>query len=205
VRVPTEEIQERQTKGDATRQKILAAAAEQATVRGLAAVSLGDVADAVGLSKSGVFKHFQAKEGLQQALIEVVSQRFVDRVWTPARELPRGRARLEAVFERWLDWVEGEEHAGGCGLLAFAIELDDQPGPLREFLKSQQLLWADTVSRQFAHLREPPVDPLRCRQCAFEMKSLVLGYNHSRRLLDDDSARAGARAAFQGLLDRCAA
>ena len=36
------------------------------------------------------------------------------------------------------------------------------------------------------------------------MKSLVLGYNHSRRLLDDDSARAGARAAFQGLLERCA-
>ena len=197
-------IPERLTKGDATRQKIIAAASEQAAVRGLAAVSLNDVAEAVGLSKSGVFKHFQAKEALQQALVENVSEAFVATVWAPARE-QRGRARLEAVFENWLDWVEGEERRGGCGLLAFAIELDDQPGPLREFLKDQQILWADTLARQFARLHEPPLPADRCRQCVFEMKSLVLGYNHSRRQLDDESARAGARAAVQVLLDRCAA
>ena len=121
-------------KGDLTRQKILETAADQAAVRGLAAVSLGDVADAVGMSKSGVFKHFQAKEALQQALIEQVTGRFVEHVWTPAEALPSGKARLEVIFERWLEWVEHEASAGGCGLLAFAIELDDQPGPLRDGL-----------------------------------------------------------------------
>ena len=187
-------------KGDLTRQRILETASEQAAVRGLAAVSLGDVADAVGMSKSGVFKHFQAKEALQQALIEQVTDRFVEHVWRPAEPLPQGAARLKVIFDRWLDWVEHECSCGGCGLLAFAIELDDQPGPLRDFLKDQQLRWHRTVAREFAATRDPPLSHEEAGQRAFLMKSILLGYNHSRRLLDDEHARTMARAAFERLL-----
>ena len=187
-------------KGDVTRQKILAAAADQAAVRGLSAVSLGDVAEAVGMSKSGVFKHFQAKEALQQALLERLTERFVEHVWKPAEALPHGRPRLDMLFERWLSWVERESSAGGCGLLAFAIELDDQPGPLREFLKDQQLRWHRTIAREFAATHEPPLSHEDAGQRAFMLKSIVLGYNHSRRLLDDEHARAMAHAAYRRLL-----
>jgi len=187
-------------KGDVTRQKILETASEQAAVRGLNAVSLGDVAEAVGMSKSGVFKHFQAKEALQQALLEQVTGRFVEHVWTPAEALPPGAERLHVVFERWLEWVEREASAGGCGLLAFAIELDDQPGPLRDYLKDGQLRWHRTMAKEFAALRDPPLSREDADQRAFLMKSILLGYNHSRRLLDDEHARAMAHAAFERLL-----
>ncbi len=192
-------------KGDLTRKRILTEAAEQATVRGLSAVSLMDVAEQVGLSKSGVFKHFQSKEALQQALVESVIAQFEERVWRPAEALPRGEPRLRVVVERWLDWVDGEISRGGCGLTAFAIELDDQPGPLRDHLRWQQTLWQKIMTSEFARLREPPIDRGIADQAAFELKAMVLGYNHHKRLLDDAQARAMVMRAFEALLQRTAA
>ncbi len=192
------------SKGDLTRERILDEAAEQASVRGLSGVSLGDVAGGVGLSKSGVFKHFQAKDGLQQALLERVMERFTEKVWKPAEPLPPGAARLNVIVDRWLDWVDGESR-GGCSLTAFAIELDDQPGPLRDFLKAQQLRWHKALAREFAATREPPLSREEAWQRAYEFKALMLGYSHSRRLLDDEQARTMMLAAFRALLERPAA
>jgi hypothetical protein len=127
---------------------------------------------------------------------------FTERVWRPAEGLPKGEPRLRRLFEDWLEWVGDETSAGGCGLLAFSVELDDQPGALRERLKDQQLLWHRTLTSEFAATRQPPVSRERAAQAAFELKSIVLGYNHSRRLLEDEQARAMARSAFEALLAR---
>ena len=193
-------------KGDETRERIVSEAARQGSVRGVAAVSLADVADAVRLSKSAVFKHFQSKDALQMAVLESIVGRFTERVWAPAQALPPGRARLEAVFERWLDWVDGEStNTAGCGLMTAQIEFDDQPGPFRDYLKSQQVLWHRTLAHEFAALREPPLSREEADLAAFEMKSMALGYNHSRRLLDDETARRVARRSFEALVARAAA
>ena len=129
-------------KGEATRAKIIEEALHQASVRGYSSVSLNDVADAVELSKSAVFKHFQSKEALQFALIEHLTNRFRDSVWLPAEPLAHGRPRLDVIFDRWLGWVDGEHWRGGCPIMVAAIELDDQPGPLRDFLKERLTGWA---------------------------------------------------------------
>src|SRR5690242_20630104 len=99
-------------KGQVTRSRIVEEAARQGSVRGLAAVSLNDVAEAVGLSKSGVFKHFDAKEGLHRAVLEATVQRYLDVIWAPAVRLPQGPERLTLIFDRWLDWVEKEAGPG---------------------------------------------------------------------------------------------
>ena len=193
-------------KGEDTRERIVSEAARQSSVRGVAAVSLGDVADAVGLSKSAVFKHFQSKDALQMAVLESIIGRFAERVWKPAEPLPPGRARLDTVFERWLDWVDGENtNTAGCGLMQAQIEFDDQPGPFRDYLKSQQVRWHRTLAHEFAALRDPPLPRDEADLAAFEMKSVLLGYNHSKRLLDDQAARAVARRSYAALLARTAA
>ena len=189
-------------KGDETRSRIIAAAAEQATVRGLSAVSLNDVAEAVGLSKSGLFKHFESKESMDLSALRGVIERFVAFVWEPAEALPRGRSRLEAIFERWMDWAEVENAAGGCLIVAASVELDDQPGPLRDLLLEQQRKWGKTLAREFRALREPPVSDDEAASAAFQMKSFILGHNEMRRLMEDEGARRAARAAFYSLLDR---
>lgn len=191
-------------KGDATRARILDEAARQAAVRGLQSVSLHDVADGVGLSKSGLFKHFDSKEAMQMAVLNQTLDRFVEFIWAPCADLPSGRAKLEAIFERWLDWAEVENAAGGCLVLAASVELDDQPGPLRDLLLMRQKRWTATLAREIRTLRDPPVPDEEAEIAVFQMKSFILGHNDMRRLLQDDGARRAAKAAFDGLMDRLA-
>jgi AcrR family transcriptional regulator len=191
-------------KGEASRQRIIAAAADQASVRGLSAVSLMDVAEAVGLSKSGVFKHFDSKEALQGAVVDHVLTRFVDHVWRPAQDLPAGAPRLNFMLERWLEWIDGGA-SGGCPITPFVVELDDQPGPLLDNLRWQQTLWGKTLRNEFCALRDPPVDKAVATQAAFELLSLTLGYHHRHRLLRDAEARAMTVRAAEALIARTAA
>lgn len=189
-------------KGDATRVRILETAAQQAAQKGLGAVSLGDVAEAVGLSKSGLFKHFDSKEAMQLAVVEQTMARFTDFVWGPARDLSPGRPRLEKIFQCWLDWAEVEWPKSGCPVVTFSVELDDQPGPLRDYLQGQLRRWRRTLMREFAAIRSPPLDEHQTEACYFEMRSLVLGHSEARRMMGDMDARGLAERAFKSLLQR---
>lgn len=192
-------------KGDATRARIIEEALHQASVRGYGAVSLNDVADAIGLSKSAVFKHFQSKEALQMALLETLIDRFREQVWRPAEPLAHGRPRLDVIFDRWLGWVDGEHWRGGCPIMVAAIELDDQPGPLREYLKGSLGSWAAVVRRELSALADPPLAPEEAEQAYFEFKSLLFGHHQSHRLLNDAGSRAQAERAYRALCDRWSA
>lgn len=191
-------------KGDATRMRILETAARQAAVRGLAAVSLNDVAESVGLSKSAVFKHFASKEAMQFEALDATLDRFLEFVWEPCLSHAPGRDRLAVVFDRWLDWGEVENAEGGCLIAAASVELDDQPGPLRDMLKMRQERWRRRLVDEFQALTDPPLDKQAALAAAFQMKSFILGHADSRRLLDDKTARRAAREAFAALLDRTA-
>ena len=189
-------------KGEATRLRILEEASRQATVRGLAAVSLADIAEAVGLSKSGLFKHFDSKEAMELAIVEYVTQLFTEMVWRPAEPLPTARERLSRIFELWLDWEDKKWAEGGCPLMAFSVELDDQPGPVRDLLQKRLQQWKRTLIRQLQQLREPPLPEPEAQAAYFQMKSFALGHLDARRIMDDRDARRSAQAAFEALLDR---
>ena len=89
----------RRRRGNATRESILQAAADLASVEGLEGLTIGRLATELNMSKSGLFAHFGSKEDLQLATIDAARRRFVDHVVRPSRHLPRGRARLEALLE----------------------------------------------------------------------------------------------------------
>ncbi|MGZ9200415.1 MAG: TetR/AcrR family transcriptional regulator [Caulobacteraceae bacterium] len=191
-------------KGENTRARILDAATHQASVRGLAAVSLNDVADAAGMSKSGVFKHFEAKESLHLALLESMTGKFSEIVWEPAKSLKMGRERLAQVLDGWLRWVNGEQWTGGCPIMAATIELDDQPGPLRDYLHASLARWRNTMIHEFQALRDPPLPEAEAEQAYFEFKGYILSFNEARRLFGDDQARDRAMRAFDALCERVA-
>lgn len=186
-------------KGESTHARLIDEAMAQVTVRGLAAVSLADVAGAAGVSKSAVLKHFQSKEALQTEVVDAMIARFTAAVWAPAEPLAQGRERLDRIFQGELDWIDGEDRPGGCPLKAAAIELDDQPGPLRDTLKDSQIRWAKVLKREFRTLN-PEADSVALEILVFQFKGIVLAYGHSRRLLDDDTARAQATAAYRALV-----
>lgn len=189
-------------KGEATRARILAEAGRQAAVRGLSAVSLNDVAEAVALSKSGLFKHFDSKEAMQEALLIRTGERFIEFVWKPVENLSQGRARLERIFDLWMDWDSVENAAGGCLIMSASVELADQPGPLRDLVHGQLRRWDKRLGLEMQALRDPPLTEDQARMGVFQMNSFILGHHQSARFMGDADARAAARASFQALLDR---
>src|SRR5712691_5887824 len=115
------------TKGEDTRSAVLGSALSLATQLGLEGVTIGKLAEHVGMSKSGLFAHFSSKENLQVAVLEEATARFVALVVTPALKKPRGEPRVRALLDRWLDWSRADFLPGGCIFVTASVELDDRP------------------------------------------------------------------------------
>ncbi|HET7131431.1 MAG TPA: TetR family transcriptional regulator, partial [Gammaproteobacteria bacterium] len=172
-----------------------------ASVHGLEGLSIGRLAELSGLSKSGLFGHFGSKAALQRAVLESVVEDFRSVVIVPALRARTGIERLEKLFSAWLGWAMAER-AGGCPLLGAAVELDDRPGALRDYLVERQRAWLDCIARiavkavADGHFRRD-LDPA---QFAFEFNNLGLGFNFAHRLLDDASAKTRTTRAFEALM-----
>jgi len=189
-------------KGEQTREAILESAIRLASRVGLDGLTIGSLADELGLSKSGLFAHFGSKEELLVQMLERAAERFVEVVVKPALATPRGEPRVRALFELFLRWPEAVPQPGGCIFQAATVELDDRPGPARDRLVRMRRDWlavvAEAVRRAIAegHFRSD-LDP---EQFAFEMDGIALMWGHASRLLRDASADARASRAFEALL-----
>jgi AcrR family transcriptional regulator len=194
------------TKGDETREAILDEALALASRVGFTGLTIGQLAEQTGMSKSGLFAHFKSKEQLQLQTLEHGRQRFIDVTVRPALAVSRGEKRVRELFEGWIRW-ETQVVPGGCVFVTGAVEFDDQPGPMRDALVRDQRDWLDTV----ATVAEAAVSEgdfradLDPRQFAFDLHGLTLGFHHYARLLDDDQAEDRVRTAFESLLDRARA
>jgi AcrR family transcriptional regulator len=189
-------------KGEQTRQAILDQAARVASRLGLAGLTIGALAEQTGLSKSGLFAHFQSKETLQLEVLKHASERFIDLVIRPALAAPRGEARLRELFERWLTWCSGDALPGGCLFFAAAAELDDQPGPVRDRLVRDQQDLLDSIVQMFrGWVTEGQFRAdADAEQFAHELHSQMLGYSYYCRLMQDPAAERRTRKAFETLL-----
>jgi AcrR family transcriptional regulator len=193
---------ERVRKGDRTRAAILDEAADLASLVGLTGLSVGSLASHSGMSKSGLFRHFGSKTALQTATLKEGVDRFVATAVRPALTAPRGEARVRALFERWLDWATTKGLAGGCLFIAASIELDDQPGPARDYLVATQRDWLDVIARtaRFAVETGDFRPDLDAQQFAHEFNSILLGFHQASRLMRDPRAARRAEIHFNRLL-----
>ena len=189
-------------KGDLTRQSVVEHAAGLASRIGLAGITIGTLADDLELSKSGLFAHFRSKEALQLQVLEHAAARFTEVVIRPALAAPRGEPRLRALFTRWRRWPEESGLPGGCLFVQASVELDDQPGPVRDLLARQQRDLLDLVANVAGtgvaegHFRED----LDVEQLAHDFHGVILAWHHASRLLRDPKANARADTAFEALL-----
>ena len=192
------------TKGERTKAAILDEALRLVSRAGLDGLTIGTLADATGMSKSGLFAHFGSREELLLAVLGHGQAEFTKVVFQPALDKPRGLPRLRAMFVNWLDWTESAALPGGCPMIGGASEFDDRPGPVREMLASGQRTWIETLKRAVRPAvvegqLERDTDP---EQIAFEMFGIALVVHHHRRLLGYKKARERALAALDSLFKR---
>ena len=192
------------TKGERTRAAILDAALRIVSKSGLDGLTIGTLADATGMSKSGLFAHFGSREELLLAVLAHGQAQFNAVVFQPAMAKPRGIARLRAMFVNWLDWTESAELPGGCPMIGGASEFDDKPGPVRDMLAGGQRTWIETLKRSVRQAIDEGELPAQTDpdQIAFEMFGIALVVHHHRRLLGYPKARARALAALDKLISR---
>jgi AcrR family transcriptional regulator len=194
-------------KGEQTRTAILDEALKIASRLGLEGLTIGSLADATGMSKSGLFAHFGSREDLQLAVLEHAAQRYGEMVFAPVLKIERGLPRLRALFERWLDWAIASGLPGGCIMISAANEYDDRPGPIRDAVIANQHRGSAITQKavrlaiEEGHLRAD-TDP---EQISFELLGIVLATHNHRRLLGDKEARKRALIAFDQLIERHAA
>ena len=189
------------TKGQDTKSAILATGLDMASKLSLESVTIGSLAKATGMSKSGVFAHFKSKENMQIEILKYAARDFTDKVVVPALRTPAGITRIRTLIDNWITW--GGKLTGGCIFVSASTEFSERPGSVRDYLLHQQEEWIDTLQRiaQSAVKAGDFRSDINCEQFAFDLYSLLLGFHYYHKLLRDADTVRRQEKAFERLLD----
>jgi AcrR family transcriptional regulator len=191
-------------KAQDTKTRLLQVGVDQLSSAGLSGVTLGQLATAAGLSKSGLFAHFKSKDQLQIDLLDEAARLSDHEVLAPITKAAAGLPRLQALVDLWLGWSSRAGLSGGCPLAAALFELDDQSGEVRDHVTRLEAQWRGVLT---AHVQDaiaaghlnPDTD---IAQVVWEIQAIYLGHHASSRFLRDPMARSRAITAFDALIDR---
>jgi AcrR family transcriptional regulator len=187
--------------GDRSRRNILKVAVDLASQEGLEGLTIGRLAAATGMSKSGLFAHFGSKEELQLATLEAARAIFIDNVIRPAQEAAEGLCRLQKLCEVWLEYASRQVFRGGCFFSAASAEFDGRPGAVHDRVAEIMKEWLFTLQEAVtaavrAGQLDSTIDPA---QVAFEINALEMGANWAFQLYHDAKVFA---LAHDGIFER---
>jgi AcrR family transcriptional regulator len=189
------------TRGKDTKQTILQVGLDMASQLGLESVTIGALAKATNMSKSGLFAHFQSKENLQIEILGYAAHRFSEGVIVPALSAEAGIPRIKALVDNWTGWTS--ELTGGCIFVSASIDFSDRPGKVREVLLQQQNEWIECLRRvaeSAVRVGDFRAD-IDSDQFAFDLYSLLLGFHLYHTMLNDADTRKRQEAALDRLTD----
>jgi AcrR family transcriptional regulator len=188
------------SKGKDTKLEILEKGLDMASQVGLEAISIGSLAKAMKMSKSGLFAHFNAKENLQIEILGYAARLFADKVIRPSLQVKRGISRIRALVENWINW--SSKLSGGCIFVSASIDFSERVGNVRNHLLLQQEQWIDTLRRigQSAVKAGEFQTDSDCDQFAYDLYSLLLGFHYYDRLLQNPKISQHNEKAIEQLL-----
>lgn len=182
-------------RGAETRDAILFGAVGLASIEGLEGLTLGVLADRLGLSKSGLYAHFGSKAELQLATFARARETFVEEAMRPAFSEPRGLPRVWGLVLSFLSYLDRAVFAGGCFISGAVAEFDTRSGPVHDAVVEAMADWRWSMVRaveaavEAGHL-VPETD---ASQLGFELCAILQGTNFQHQILSDPQ-----------VLDRCA-
>lgn len=192
----------RRVRGDRSRRAVLDLAVQDASVRGLEALTLGSLASRLPVNKSGIAGLFGGKEGLQLAAVEHARGMFVEAVVEPAREAGAGLERLWSLVRCWADYSRRRVFAGGCFFRTVEVEFDTQDGAVRDAVVAAHRDWTSYLRRhaELAVQAGELAAGTGVDQLAFEITAMLNAANDGSLLLGDDAVYDRALAAVRGAL-----
>ncbi len=189
------------SQGEQTRQVILARALKIAAREGLAALTIGRLAEELRMSKSGLFAHFHSKRALELATLEMAREVFADAVLRPAQASRGGIERLWNLCDLWLQHIERRIFSGAYFFTGAFFEYADRPGPIAGAITRVAQEWFNTLRKavQEAQEQEEINRDAEAKQVAWELNGRLVGAYWAYLLEGGDCCRE-ARAALLGRL-----
>jgi AcrR family transcriptional regulator len=189
---------------NSTRERILHQGLALMSQSGLGGVTLGVLAEQVGMSKSGLFAHFRSKEDVQIELLSHMAEFAAAHVVEPSMTASEGLPRLRALVSNWFGWAQRAGLPGGCPVAAGLFEFDDIEGRVRNKILEMEAQWRRLLTGlvvravELGHFRRD----LDVDQFVWELCGIYLGHHAANRFLRASDADARAQIAFKALLDR---
>ena len=126
------------SKGEDTRQRIIAAAAPLFNQQGYAGCALKDIMDATGLEKGGIYRHFDSKEELAVEAFDYAWAVSMALHWQGIEDVPNHVDRLKCHIA---SFVRRSSIPGGCPLLNTGVDSDNGNPVLREHVQKALRGW----------------------------------------------------------------
>jgi AcrR family transcriptional regulator len=183
-----------------SRHATLDAAVQVASVVGLDGVTIGSLAEELGMSKSGLVGRFGSKQELQLATLERAANVFREVVYDRAAGAPEGLARLNAICDAWIAYLARPPFPGGCFMTTVSVEFDARDGPIADAVRTFMRRWLRALEHQArlavdaGELQSDPAD------VAFTLNALAVGANCDFQLHRDERSLRRARAAMAAVL-----
>lgn len=189
---------------DADRDLTLRAAVDIASVVGLECLTIGRLAETLGMSKSGLVGRFGSKEQLQLATLELAVDMFRVAVYEPAATEPAGCVRLLAICDGWIRYIGEPCFPGGCFLTTASVEFDAREGPVHDAVELALKRWlrvldAEATTAVAAGELPSDTDPA---EVAFTLNALAVGTNCDYQLHGEARALERGRRAMATVLAR---
>ncbi|GGV30672.1 TetR/AcrR family transcriptional regulator [Streptomyces spectabilis] len=171
---------------------------------GLDGITIGRLAEELEMSKSGVHKHFGAKETLQISTLDKAFVDFWHRVVEPALAEPPGLRRLRAVCANSVGYLEEPLLPGGCLMTAALTEYDGRPGRVRDAVAEVWSRWREQLRADLTAAVDNGELPagFDIDQALFEIVAAGLALNAAMQLQHDRAAVGRADRAIERALSQ---
>jgi AcrR family transcriptional regulator len=189
-----------------SRAETLDAGVALASTIGLEGLTIGGLAEQLGMSKSGLVGRFGSKQELQLAVLGKAAEMFRDAVYEQAEASPAGLQRLRAICDAWVAYLARPPFPGGCFLTTASVEFDARPGPVNDQVKRTMRTWLRVLEREAraavdAGELSADVEPA---EVAFTLNALAVGANCDFQLHRDSRSLERARRAMEAVLSGAA-
>ncbi|MBV8137773.1 MAG: TetR/AcrR family transcriptional regulator [Deltaproteobacteria bacterium] len=131
------------TKGQKTRDRIIAEAANVFNQRGFEGCSMSDLMAATGLEKGGIYRHFSSKEELAAEAFDYAWKLAFETRTHDLEQVPNSVEKLKRFIANFVE--RRTSVPGGCPVLNTAVEADDGNPLLRERVRNAWRAWRDTL------------------------------------------------------------
>lgn len=168
---------------------------------GFESVSISTLAKEVGMSKSGLFAHFNSKEKMHLMILDHAASSFSNDIFKKALSKPRGLPRLKAIIKNWINWYKAGQ-GGSCPFVAASVEYDSKSGPVKDSIKEhvQRLInsleYTTQICIEEGHFHKD-TDP---KKFSFELYSLILGHLVYLRTLESNNTNKLFNASISDLI-----